>query len=90
MPLVTLDMISNPPFTYMGKYEAIWTKDLVVFQIMSLRVLFHTATDYFLEKRSIYRYRVAPEISSCWVNTTSRQGIKQLRNSFGSVSSIFQ
>ena len=32
MPLVTLDMISNPPFTYMGKYEAIWTKDLVVFQ----------------------------------------------------------
>ena len=55
MPLVTLDMISNPPFTYMGKYEAIWTKDLVVFQkIMSLRVLFHTATDYFLEKKSIY------------------------------------
>ena len=50
MPLVTLDMISNPPFTYMGKYEAIWTKDLVVFQIMSLRVLFHTATDYFFEK----------------------------------------
>ena len=53
-PLVTLDMISNPHFTYMGKYEAIWTKDLVVFQIMSLRVLFHTATDYFLEKKSIY------------------------------------
>ena len=74
----------------MGKYEAIWTKDLVVFQIMSLRVLFHTATDYFLEKKSIYRYRVVTEISSCWVNTTSRQGIKQLWNSFGSVSSIFQ
>ena len=54
MPLVTLDMISNPPFIYMGKYEAIWTKDLVVFQIMTLRVLFHTATDYFLEKKSIY------------------------------------
>ena len=54
MPLVTLDMISNPPFTYMGKYEAIWTKDLVVSQIMSLRVLFHTATDYFLEKKNLF------------------------------------
>ena len=29
--------------------------------------------------------RVVTKISRCWVNTTSRQGIKQLRVSFGSM-----
>ena len=85
---MTLDTISNPPFIYRGKYEAIWTKDLVVFQ-MSVRGLLHTATDclkknLFTDTRLSLRFQVVGQ------NTTSRQGIKQLGNSFGSVSSIFQ
>ena len=33
--------------------------------------------------------RVVTKISCCWVNTTSRQGIKQLMISFGSVFLLF-
>ena len=65
-PLVTLDTISNPPFIYMGKYEAIWTKDLVVFQ-MSVRGLLHTATDclkkkLFTDTRLSLRFQVVGQI----------------------------
>ena len=86
---MTLDTISNPPFIYMGKYEAIWTKDLVVFQ-MSVRGLLHTATDrlkknLFTDTRLSLRFQVVGQIQQ-----VARQGIKQLGNSFGSVSSIFQ
>ena len=33
--------------------------------------------------------RAVTKISSCWVNTTSRQGIKQLGISFGSIFLLF-
>ena len=33
--------------------------------------------------------RVVTKISSCWVNTTSRQGIKRLGISFGSIFLVF-
>ena len=33
--------------------------------------------------------RAVTKISSCWVNTTSRRGIKQLGISFGSIFLLF-
>ena len=34
-------------------------------------------------------FRVVTKISSCWVNTTSRRGIKRLGSSFGSIFLLF-
>ena len=47
---------------------------------------------YHLPKPLAERFphdRVVPKISSCWVNTTSRRGIKQLGISFGAIFLLF-
>ena len=43
------------------------------------------AQDY----RAEFHGRVVTKISSCWVNTTSRRGIKRLGISFGSIFVLF-
>ena len=40
-------------------------------------------------KRNGINYRVVTKISSCWVNTTSRRGIRRLRISFSSIFLLF-
>ena len=37
----------------------------------------------------VTRITAVAKISSCWVNTTNRWGIKQLGISFGSISPLF-
>ena len=57
-----------------------------------LTILWHVSTRVVATMFNIAKNkmaRVVTKISSCWVNTTSRQGIKQLGVSFGSVFLLY-
>ena len=45
--------------------------------------------NYIIKIKNVVINRVVTKISSCWVQTTSRQGIKQLGISFASVFLLF-
>ena len=51
---------------------------------VAMRATGHARRERVAPPRSLL-LRGVPKISSCWVNTTSRRGIKRLRISFGSI-----